>query len=133
MKKIFPALLILCSLNTFALNRDSLLKVIPTIKDEAERIHVMYKILGDNNGSASEQLYYHRKLLEITKEMNDKIGEAVATAELGYSIFQTGNTADGLKIIFDALTLAENIKSQLALGVVYDNLAVCYDYTVKYI
>ena len=125
MKKIFPALLILCSLNTFALNRDSLLKVIPTIKDEAERIHVMYKILGDNNGSASEQLYYHRKLLEITKEMNDKIGEAVATAELGYSVFQTGNTADGLKIIFDALTLAENIKSQLALGVVYDNHAVC--------
>ena len=131
MKKIFPALLILCSLNTFALNRDSLLKVIPTIKDETERIHIMYKILFNSNGSASEQLYYHRKLLEITKEMNDKIGEAVATAELGYSVFQTGNTADGLKMIFDALTLAENIKSQLALGVVYDNLAVCYDDPVK--
>jgi signal transduction histidine kinase len=126
MKKIFPALLILCSLNTFALNRDSLFKVIPTIKDELERIHVMYEILLNNDGSASEQLYYHQKLLDITKEINDKIGEAVATAELGYSVFQTGNTADGLKIIFDALTLAENIKSQLALGIVYDNLAVCY-------
>lgn len=91
----------------------------------------MYEILANNNGSASEQLFYHQKLLDITKQINDKIGEAVATAELGYSVFQTGNTADGLKIIFDAITLAENIKSQLALGIAYDNLAVCYTYRSK--
>ena len=32
----------------------------------------MDEILGDNNGSASEQLCYHWKLLEIAKEINDK-------------------------------------------------------------
>lgn len=127
MIKLFLLIGLLFSLPSFAQEHwDSLLKIIPTIKNKAERIRVMYKMLSDDS-KAEKQIYYHQKLLEITRKTGDKVGETVALAELGYAINLSGNTAEGLEMIFDALKMAEETKDQQAIGIAYDNLAVCYN------
>lgn len=112
---------------SYSQNRDSLLKVIPSVKSESERIRLMYLIFEDSgNKEPDKALYYFKQLLELSRQLGDKVCEAVATAELGYAVFMAGNSNAGIEIIFRSVQLAERTGSSQANGIAYDNLAICY-------
>jgi two-component system NtrC family sensor kinase len=108
-------------------NRDSLLNLLPSTKSPAARIKLIYDIIL-NNGELdpTRAFYYHRKILDLTRKNNDAIGESVIMGELGYTICQNGDIAEGLKMLYKALQLAEKTGNKQAIGTVYDNLGVCY-------
>ncbi len=124
--------ILLLSLYSNAQNKDSLLKVLPTVKEGAERIKVAYQIMGDSGDNDPEKaLYYYKKLLEIAQKLHDKSMEAIVTAEMGYAIYSIGNVVQGTEILIKASRLAEDIGSQQAIGIAYNNLAIAYDDPMK--
>lgn len=124
---IYIALFLSAFINSYSQNRDSLIKVIPRVKSQSERIQLMYLIFEDSGNKDPEKaLYYFKQLLELSKKMGDKVCEAVATAELGYAIFMTGNSNAGIEMILRSVQLAEKTGSSQAIGIAYDNLAICY-------
>ena len=125
---ILLAILFLLSFYARSQNKDSLLKVVPAVKDEKERIRIIYLIIGDSGDNDPEKaLYYYKKILELTHQLNDKVAEAVVTAEMGYAIYSIGNTVQGTETIIKACRLAEDIGNQQAIGIAYNNLAIAYD------
>ena len=112
-------------------NPDSLLQTLFVIKSSAARIRTIYDIILLDNGelNPARALYYHHKILDQARKNNDPIVEAVITGELGFTLYQDGNAPEGLKMIFDALKLAEKTGNKQAIGTVYDNLGVCTDNT----
>ena len=111
-------------------NPDSLLKKMFLIKSPAGRIKVVYDIIisPDNEEMSPVQLLnYEHKILDLAKKNNDPILEAVITGELGYNIYYNGDAPIGLKMLVDALKLAEKTGNKQAIGTVYNNLAVCSD------
>ena len=112
-----------------AKNPDSLLKTLFVIKSSAARIRTVYDIILLDNGELNpvRALYYHHKILDLARKNNDQIVEAVIAGELGFTLYQNGDAPEGLKMIFDALKLAEKTGNKQAIGTVYDNLGVCTD------
>ena len=112
-------------------NPDSLLRTLFVSKSPAERIKSLYDIILLDNGelNPAQALYYHHKILDLAKENHDPIVEAVITGELGFTLYQDGDVPEGLKMMFDALKLAEKTGNKQAIGTVYDNLGVCTDNT----
>ncbi|HVV54241.1 MAG TPA: HAMP domain-containing sensor histidine kinase [Mucilaginibacter sp.] len=107
-------------------DRDSLLKQLPFIKSPAARIKRIYDLIlnyGDLN--PKEALYYHRKILDQAQKYNDQIGESVILSDLGFTVSESGDDAEGVKIILRALELAKKTGNNQAIGIVYDNLGVC--------
>ncbi len=109
------------------LNRDSVLKLMWQPNTSADRIVMFYNITDNSDLLTPEQaLYYHQLILEGARKAGDKVLEASVMAELGYVRAQNGNTADGLKMIYKALELAEATGNAQAISIVYDDLGLCY-------
>ncbi|MBL0181889.1 MAG: hypothetical protein IPP96_06145 [Chitinophagaceae bacterium] len=127
MKKKLLLILFLQSNLVFAQNPDSLIKKIYAEKTDSARIKKIYDVI-ENNGmlNPKDVIYYQTRILEETKKNNDKVCEAVITAELGYTIANISNLAKGTEMIFDALKMAENTGNHQAIGIVYHNLAQVY-------
>ncbi|MFI5160219.1 MAG: sensor histidine kinase [Sphingobacteriales bacterium] len=107
-------------------NLDSLVKLIPVTKSPSARIKLIYDVIERNGELNPKQaFYYHHKILDLTRKTHDQVGEAVILSELGYTVSQNGDNPEGLKMIYDALALAEKTGNPDALGCVYDNLGVC--------
>ena len=109
------------------LNRDSALQVLWKQKDPAIRIAMFYDITDYSDElSPDSLLYYHQLILAGAKKRNDKVLEASVLAELGYIISKNGNTAGGLKMIYESLEKAEATGNAQAIGIAYNNLGNCY-------
>ena len=136
MKKIF--LLLICfsligycyAQNTHA---DSLLAEMGKAKNDSIRVRLMNTIIYRTPGmSQQNRIDYSKKILNLAKSNNDKILEAIITAEIGYILAINGNSLEGAELCFRALEMAERVNSKLALGIIYQDLAVCYiDDTVR--
>jgi tetratricopeptide (TPR) repeat protein len=120
-------LLILFSVTSYCKDRDSLLQVYPSVKNEAERLNLIYRIL--DNPDPKKGLYYHRKLLTLTKKSGDKVGEAFVTALIAWTDFLTGNTSTATDIAFKSLRMAEEINSEQAVGSAYLILGLIFQST----
>ena len=115
------------STHPLLLNRDSALQVLWKAKDPADRIAMFYDIADYSDELSPERsLYYHRLILEGGQKRGDKVLEAAVMAELGYIISKNGNTAGGLKIIYESLEKAEATGNAQAIGIAYNNLGNCY-------
>ena len=115
------------STHPLLLNRDSALQVIWKEKEPANRIAMFYHIVDYSDELTPEKsLYYHRLILEGAQKRGDKVLEAAVMAELGYIISMNGNTAGGLKIIYESLEKAEATGNAQAIGIAYNNLGNCY-------
>jgi len=108
-------------------DRDKLIQLLPKTKNPATRIKLIYDVLYDTELSPSEALRYASKMLTVTRKNNDKIGEVAIMAELGYTIVENGNYAEGLKMIFEALKIAEKTGNHQAIGIAYQSLGGCYE------
>jgi tetratricopeptide (TPR) repeat protein len=113
----------LLSVTAYCQNKDSLLQVYPSAKNEAERFSLIYNIL--NNPDPKKGLYYHQKLLALTQKQGDKAGEAWVTELIGFAEYLAGNTAAATDIGFKALRMAEEAKSEQAVGWAYYFLGLC--------
>ena len=109
------------------LNRDSVLNLMWQPNTSAHRIIMFYNIIENSDLLTPEQaLYYHQLILKGAQKVGDKVLESSVMAELGYAKSQNGNTADGLKMIYKALELAEATGNAQAIGIAYGNLGLCY-------
>ncbi|RYY88905.1 MAG: hypothetical protein EOO15_07720 [Chitinophagaceae bacterium] len=126
------ALLFLFSFAGRSQDKDSILQLVPSVKVEKERIRMMYLVMGDSgDNDPARALYYYKKLLALTKEWKDPVAEAVVTVEMGYALYFMGNTVRGTEMMLQGTRLAEKTGSPQAIGIAYDNLAVCYNEPVK--
>jgi hypothetical protein len=131
-KTTFLFVLLFLQLFSNAQDKDSLLKVIPTVQEEKERIRLAYLVIGESGDNDPEKaLLYYKKALQVSRQMNDKVLESVVTAEMGYAFYFMGNTVKGTETILQALRLAEKENSQQAIGIAYNNLNLAYDDPIK--
>ena len=109
------------------LNRDSVLQLLWMAPKPADQIAMFYDIVSNSDELTPEKsLYYHRYILEGAQKRKDKVLEAVVIAELGFITSRNGNTAGGLKMIYESLEKAEAIGNVQAIGIAYNNLGNCY-------
>src|SRR5688572_25032467 len=127
MKIRFILFFIASSIVAKAQNYDSLIGVIYQATSDSARINRIFDVI-ENNGQINPKdvIHYHKKILEETKKHKDKIGEAVITAELGYWTAIIADLADGTKMVYDALQMAEKTGNQRAIGIAYHDLALIY-------
>jgi len=129
---LFLLFLLSFSLHNFAQNKDSILKILPAVQDEKARIRLIYDIIGDSGDSDPEKaLHYYKKLLELARQMKDKVAEAVLTSEMGYAIYYMGNTVSGSEMMLKGLRMAEDENDNQAIGIAYDNLGFIYPDPLK--
>ncbi len=109
------------------LNRDSVLVLLWKSNSAAERIAMFYDIADNSDELTPERsLYYHKLILDGARKRGDKVLEAAVMAELGYINCMNGNTAGGLKMIYESLQQAEATGNAQAIGIAYNNLGNCY-------
>jgi len=109
------------------LNRESALQKLWQSTSAADRIAIFYDIVAYSDALTPERsLYYHKLILKGAQKRGDKILEASVLAELGYTTSMNGNTAEGLKMLYKSLELAENTGNAQAIGIAYNNLGNCY-------
>ena len=109
------------------INRDSVLPLLWKSNSAAERIAMFYDIVDNSDELTPDRsLYYHQLILEGAKKNGDKVLEAAVMAELGYINCMNGNTAGGLKMIYNSLEQAEATGNAQAIGIAYNNLGNCY-------
>lgn len=130
--RLITSIFLLFAFFSYAQNKDSLLRLLPTIKNEQERIKITYLIIdGSGDSDPEKALFYYNKTLTISREIKDKTLEAVVTSEMGYAFYFMGNTVRGTELMLDAVRMAEKEKSQQAIGIAYDNLCFAYDDPIK--
>ncbi|MEJ7674903.1 MAG: hypothetical protein WKF59_19945 [Chitinophagaceae bacterium] len=56
----------------------------------------------------------------------DPLIEAAITAEIGYNIHMNGNSDEGVRLGFTALKQAQKTGNDRIIGIVYENLGVCF-------
>ncbi|MGY3212971.1 hypothetical protein [Mucilaginibacter sp. HD30] len=71
-------------------------------------------------------------MLALTKKNKDRVGEAIATAELGYIFLNAGSTVQGAKLLLSALKIAEETGNDQAMGIAYQNLGLAQTESYKY-
>ncbi len=130
MKKLFIATFIcILASGSEAQNKaaDAFLNELSKAEADSSRIGFMNKILYVTNDlTQQERIDYSKKILDIAKKQNDKVLESVITAEMGYIIAINGNTLEGAELAFSALEMAQQHKNKQALGIIYQDLAVCF-------
>ncbi|MBS1525328.1 MAG: hypothetical protein JST19_06755 [Bacteroidetes bacterium] len=112
-------------------NRDSLFKLLPRARSQAERVRLIYQVIGNGLDLSRAELSYHYKILDWAKAHNDKGSEAIIMSELGYNFLQNGDNNEASIMLFRALKLAEDAGDRQALGIVYLNLSLCFQDNVK--
>lgn len=135
-KKIPVFILLFISNFVFAQNKsaDSLLIEMTNAKADTSRERFLIEILYKTNSlSQLDRITYSKKILDLAKKQNDKILESIITAELGYILAINGNILQGSELAFSALEIAEKHQNKMALGIIYQDLAICFrDDKVKY-
>jgi hypothetical protein len=130
MKKAFILFcFIACLQSSIAQNRvaDALLTELSTAIADSSRIRLMNDILYRiNDLTQQERIDYSKKILTLSKKQNLKILESVITAELGYIIAINGNNLQGSELAFSGLEMAQKDNNKQALGIIYQDLAVCF-------
>ena len=115
------------STHPLLLNRDSVLRILWQSTSPADCVAMFYDIVSYSDELTPEKsLYYHRLILQEAQKRGNKVLEAVVMAELGYITSKNGNTAGGLKIIYESLEKAEATRNAQAIGIAYNNLGNCY-------
>jgi signal transduction histidine kinase len=93
---------------------------------------MFYDIVAYSDELTPERsIYYHRLILKGAQKRGDKVLEAAVMAEQGFIISRNGNTAGGLKIIYESLEKAEATGNAQAIGIAYNNLGNCYPNNLK--
>jgi len=112
---------------------DSLLNIMRVTKSDSSRIRLMNDILYKiPELTQPERIDYSKKIRALSKKLGDKILESEITAEMGYIIAINGNNLLGSELAFEALEIALKHGSKQALGVIYQDLAICFrDDTAK--
>lgn len=135
-KKIPVFILLFISNYVYAQNKiaDSLLIEIANAKADTSRVRLIGEILYKTNSlSQNDRIAYSKKILDLAVKQNEKILESIITAELGYILAINGNKLQGSELAFNALEIAEKHQNKLALGIIYQDLAICFkDDKVKY-
>lgn len=130
MKKIISVFVLIFFSNlVFATNKsaDSILTEIAKTKTDTSRVWLMNEILYQTNSlSQQDRIVYSKKILDLAIKQNDKILESIISAELGYILAINGNKLQGSELAFDALEIAEKHQNKLALGIIYQDLAICF-------
>ena len=109
------------------LDRDSALQQLWRASKPADRIAMFYDIVAYSDELTPDRsLYYHKLILKGAQKQGDKVLEAAVMAELGYIVSRNGNTAEGLKMLYKSLELAEKTGNAQAIGIAYNNLGSCY-------
>jgi two-component system NtrC family sensor kinase len=109
------------------LNRDRALQLLWQSTSPAERIAIFYDIVAYSDElTPDKSLYYHQHILEGAQKRGDKVLESAVLAELGYITSMNGNTAEGLKMLYKSLEMAEKTGNAQAIGIAYNNLGNCY-------
>ena len=115
------------STHPMVLNRDSVLQLLWKAPEPVDRIAMFYDIVAYSDElTPKKTLYYHQLILEGAQKKADKVLEASVMAELGYINCMNGNTASGLKMIYESLEKAEATGNAQAIGIAYNNLGNCY-------
>ncbi|MGB5371007.1 MAG: hypothetical protein WBN18_11295, partial [Flavobacteriaceae bacterium] len=115
------------STQPLVLNRDSVLQLMWQSQSSADRIAMFFDILLNSDALTPEQsLYYHQLVIEKAHKLGDKVLEASVQAELGYIISRNGNTAKGLKMLYESLEMAEATGNAQAIGIAYNSLGGSY-------
>jgi tetratricopeptide (TPR) repeat protein len=128
MKKIIAIILITVNI-TNAQNKtaDSLLAEINKAKTDTARIRLMNNIIYEIYSlTQQERIDYSKKILDLSRKNDDKILESVITAELGYIMAINGNTLQGTELVYSALELAKKHNNDLAFGIIYNDLGICF-------
>ena len=107
-------------------NHDSLFRRLTLTQSADERIDLVNKIINNGLDISSEGLAYHYKILDWSKKNKDPLIEAVIIANIGYNIYMNGNSEDGVRLGFTALKQAQKIGNNRVIGIVYENLGVCF-------
>ena len=129
MKKIILFLLLFYGEKSNCQTTDSLQDFIYKESTDSARIRAIYEVLRHSGEVKPEEaIQLHAKVLDLAKKNKDKIGESVATAELGYQFILAGNTVLGTQLTLDALKLAEKTNNSQAIGIAFQNLGICYQY-----
>jgi two-component system NtrC family sensor kinase len=115
------------STHPLKLNRDSALQRLWQTTSPKERIAMFYDIVAYSDELTPDRsLYYHKLILKGAQKQGDKVLEAAVMAELGFITSRNGNTAEGLKMLYKSLELAEKTANAQAIGIAYNNLGSCY-------
>ena len=130
MKKTLLLFCFIVSLRTvFAQNKetDLILKELSQADTDISRVRLMNKILYETNAlSQQERIDYSKKILDLSKKQHNKVLESIIIAELGYILAINGNKLQGSELGFIALEMALEHKNRQALGIIYQDLAVCF-------
>lgn len=111
---------------------DSLCTLLATAKDDKMRIDYMYKIIYElNDFTQQDRIDYSKKILDLAKNQKNKVLESVLTAELGYLLAYNGNKLQGTELVYSALDMALEHKNPQALGIIYNDLAICITDSIK--
>ena len=105
---------------------DSLMKAFSTSRDPVELSGLMADILVGNLAlSAKQMAYVSNNLLSLTQKEKNTAAQALAMVLSGYTTYNNGDNAGGLKVMFKALKLAEDNNDKAAIGEIYNLLGVC--------
>ncbi len=130
MKKYIIFCCFIASLQTtLAQNKeaDIMLKELSKASTDSSRVGLMNKILYQTNSlTQQERIDYSKKILDLARKHHDRILESVITAELGYLISINGNNLLGSELAFSGLEIAQQHKNKQALGIIYQDLAICF-------
>lgn len=134
-KKHFKTILIstfifLITVNSKAQNptAEKYFKELSKAKDDSTRVQFLYKILYDTYSLSQQQrIDYSKKILDLSKKQDNKVMESIAMAEFGYLLAYNSMGSQGTELAFNALEIAQKHKSDLALGIVYNDLGVAID------
>jgi tetratricopeptide (TPR) repeat protein len=122
---------------------DSLLKLLPTAKDDTSRLIIMDGLIeAYKNVNLDSGVYYAQQEILITNRMNDPYQQAYALNQYGHALFFAGNYPEAVEVLLKALQQFENhadtfaiASSYLGLGFVYrnsDEYRKAIEYFIKY-
>jgi hypothetical protein len=122
--KLFLLFLVLSiSLNSYSQNTDSLINLIYKQKTDTARIRRMYDVfLSAGEIGPVKATEVHQQILALVRKNKDRVGEAIATAELGYTFANAGSTVQGTRLLLSAIKMAEETGNAQAMGIVYQNM-----------
>ena len=130
MKKLLIATFIcLLAYNSEAQNKeaDVILNELSKADTDSSRVRLMNKILYETNAlSQQERIDYSKKILDLAKKQHNSVLESIIIAELGYILAINGNNLQGSELAFSGLEMAQQHKNKQALGIIYQDLAVCF-------
>ncbi|MBK7679881.1 MAG: hypothetical protein IPJ29_10845 [Chitinophagaceae bacterium] len=129
MKKIIILLCFIASmLPVFAQNpkADSIVNAIINSETNARLRLVGYLLYDINELTQQSRVDYAKKVLDFARKEKDRILESLITAELGYILAINGNSLQGAELAYTALEMAQKHKNKEVLGVIYQDLAICF-------